>query len=59
MNDVLISMAVGVAAIGALALVLWLSYITLPWSGYCWAAVMFLGLAAGIGSDIRSGKGPR
>lgn len=59
MVDFLKSMLVGLLAISGFLGAAALFALTLPWSGYVVAGALFLGVCAALGSDLRSGKGPR
>jgi len=49
----------GFAGLASLVLTAWLTYALLPWSGYVWGGLIFVGLCTGLGADMRSGRCPR
>jgi hypothetical protein len=59
MGELLKCTAAGFAGLASLALILWLSYVLLPYSAYFFGGVFFLGICAALGSDLRSGRAPR
>lgn len=49
----------GLAGFAAIALLVLAGFLLWPYSGYAIVLFLCIGMCVGLGSDIRSGRGPR